>query len=650
MCVIVYYICRRCHHGWSRAMHTCPAMHPPLIFCPVGSSFQFFFCVEEDCFLHPWHSPPTWQGYIQCNRYVDGILVHRWQDDWPLFQMLGRVFETGRRWGLSEASAANNQAAAAPSTQRSRNANGRSQAAYYRSPSPRSLAVPGVPDTRIPRLSLNPRAQSFVSNSPCSTRVGNPAEDQEEQKEVDHKGKGKETDVKGKTKVVATTSSSAQTEGSEDPAGFTGLAENDQETTERSHYAIAFAKLAAGQRASSDPVHRSTTVDEETEEFGKASSDYGTSVTIETELQEEFQAADYHDKDATSEGDSDNESCAISGDEYTDTGKAQAEEEAAAAQICTSPLSSSRLFTSSKLWSDEVEEELAAAEHAESESYKETHEHTERERNTEPEEHTETEGNAEPHAHERSGSVSECGTAGSKSNDETSAYVTAETHPPAAERPRLWSEVVKASMTRSHGSTTKVTPATTEDGEDSHTENESNTSDTNDRPSLNGEIRTNTREPLSNTGSGSDTSGTDGSPKEKPAAIADPVPMDSKLPRFHRASSSPSGESASSSRPCTRVPSQASTIAGKEEHTEPTAAAGAYITQQNPDGTVADASAHGPQEYEAAELRATSPGAADASTADASTVGDAADAPTAQPEGKVPEIRSRPRLWSHLFR
>ncbi|RYP40603.1 hypothetical protein DL767_001603 [Monosporascus sp. MG133] len=642
MCVIVYYICRRCHHGWSRAMHTCPAMHPPLIFCPVGSSFQFFFCVEEDCFLHPWHSPPTWQGYIQYNRYVDGVLVHRWQDDWPLFQMLGRVFETGRRWGLSQASVANNRAAAAPSTQRSRNANGRSQAAYYRSPSPRSLAVPGVPDTRIPRLSLNPRAQSFVSNSPCSTQVGNPAEDQEEQKEVDHKGKGKEVDVEGKTQVVATTSSSTQTEGSEDPAGFTGLAESDQGMTERSHYAIAFARLAAGQRASSDPVYHSASVAEEPEEFGKASSDYGASGTIKTELQEEFQAADYHDKDAINEGDSDDERYATSGDDRTDTGKPRTEEEAAAAQIGISPLNSSRLFTSSRLWSDEVEEELAAAEHAGWEPYTERDEHTEKERNNEPEEHTGAEENTEPHGHERTGSVSEYGTAGPKPSDETSSYATAETHPRAAERPRLWSEVVKASMTRSHASTT---PTITKDGEDPHRGNESNTPDAIDRHSLNGEIRTNTREPISNTGSGSDTSGIDGSPKKKPAAVADPAPVDNKLRRSHRASSLSSGASASSSRPCTRVPSQASTVTREAERAEPTAAAGAYATEQKPDGAVTDASGHGPQKNEAAELRATSPVAADASTAD-----DVIDTSAAQPEGKVPEIRPRPRLWSHLFR
>ncbi|RYP02026.1 hypothetical protein DL764_005994 [Monosporascus ibericus] len=626
MCVIVYYICRRCHHGWSRAMHTCPAMHPPLIFCPVGSSFQFFFCVEEDCFLHPWHSPPTWQGYIQCDRYVDGILVHRWQDDWPLFQMLGRVFETGRRWGLSETSVANNRAAAAPSTRHSGNANGRSQAAYYRSPSPRSLAVSGAPDIRIPRLSLNPRAQSFVSNSPCSTQLGNPAENQEEQ-EVDHKSKGKEADVKGKTKVVATTSSLTQTQDSDNPAGFTGLAENDQETIERSHYAIAFAKLAAGQRASSDPVHRSTSVDEELAGFGKASFDYGTSVIIETELQEEFKAADYHDKDATSEGDSDGESYAIS-DEDTDFNKPEAEEVAAAAQMGTSPLSSSRLFTSSRLWSDEVEEEPAAAAQAESEFY------------IERDEHTETEGNTEPHGYEGSGSVSENGTTRSKPSDDTYSYATAETHPRAAERPRLWSEVVKTSTARSEASTTKITPTSTKDGEDSHTENGSNTPDTNDRPSLNGEIRTNMRQPTSNTGSGSDTSSTDGSPK-KPVAIANPGPLDNKLRRSRRASSSWSGESGSSSKPCTRAPSQASTITDEEQRVEPTAAAGAYATELNPEGTFADASGHGPQKYEAAQLRATLPVAADASSVDK-----VVDNPAAQPEGKVPEIR----LWSHLFR
>ncbi|RYP55192.1 hypothetical protein DL768_000186 [Monosporascus sp. mg162] len=639
MCVIVYYICRRCHHGWSRAMHTCPAMHPPLIFCPVGSSFQFFFCVEEDCFLHPWHSPPTWQGYIQCNRYVDGVLVHRWQDDWPLFQMLGRVFETGRRWGLSEASVANNRAAAAPFTQRSRNANGRSQAAYYRSPSPRSLAVPGAPDIRIPPLSLNPCAQSFVSNSPCSTQVGNPAEDQEEQKEVDHKGNGKEAGVESETQVVATTSSSTQTEGSEDPAGFAGLAENDQETTERSHYAIAFAKLAAGQRASSEPVHRSTTVDEEHEEFGKASSDYGTSATAEAELKEEFWAADYHDKGATNKGDSDDESHATSGDERTDTDNPQAEEEAAAAQIGTSPLSSSRLFTSSRLWSDEVEEELAAAQHAESESYTEIDEHTE------PEEHTEAEENTGAHGHEGSGSVSEYGTAESKPSDETFSDATAETQPRAAERSQLWGEVVKASTTRSHASTTKITSTITKEEEDSHAENESNTPDTSDRPSLNGEIRRNMREPISNTGSVSDTPSIGGSPKDKSTAVADPVPMDNKLRRSHRASPSSSGESASSSRPCTRVQSQASAITGEEERAEPTVAAGAYATEQEPDGAAADASGHGPQKYEAAGLRAASLVAADAST-----VGGVLDTPAAEQEGKVPEIRPRPQLWSHLFR
>ncbi|RYP68642.1 hypothetical protein DL769_005479 [Monosporascus sp. CRB-8-3] len=623
MCVIVYYICRRCHHGWSRAMHTCSAMHPPLIFCPLGSSFQFFFCVEEDCFLHPWHSPPTWQGYIQYNRYVDGILVHRWQDDWPLFQMLGRVFETGRRWGLSEASAANDHAAAALSSQRSRNANGRSQAAYYRSPSPRSLTVPGVPDTRIPRLSLNPRAQSFVSNSPGSTQVGNPAGDQEELKEIDYKGK---------SKVAAMDTSSTRTEGSEDPAGFNGLGEKDQETTERSHYAIAFAKLAAGQRASSDPVHRSTTVDEEAEEFGKASSDYATSVTIKTELQEEFQATGYHDKDATNERDSDNGSYGTSGDEHTDTDKLLAEEEAVAAQLGTSPLNSSRLSC------DEVEEELAAVEHAESESY------------IERDEHTKAEENIEPHGHRGSGSVSEYGTAGSKPGDETSSYVIAETRPHAAERPRLWSEVVKASMTRSHASITKTTPTIMKDGEDPHTENdtenESDTPDTNDRSSLNEEIRTNTREPISNTGGGPDTSSASTSPKKRrPAVLADPGPIDNKLRRYHRASSSPSGEPASGSRPCSRIPSQASTVTGGKERAEPTAAAGAYTTEQKSDGAVADASGRGPQKCEAAELRATPPVAAGASTAH-----DLVDTPAAQSEGKEPEIRPRARLWSHLFR
>ncbi|RYP73892.1 hypothetical protein DL771_003334 [Monosporascus sp. 5C6A] len=620
-------------------------MHPPLIFCPVGSSFQFFFCVEEDCFLHPWHSPPTWQGYIQRNRYVDGILVHRWQGDWPLSQMLGRVFETGRRWGLSEASVANNQAVAAPSSQRSRNANGRSQAAYYRSPSPRSLAVPGVPNVRIPRPSLNPRAQSFVSNAPCSTQVGNPAKDQEEQKEVDHKGKGKEADVKGKTMVVSTGSISTQTEGSEDPASFTGLAENDQETTERSHYAIAFAKLAAGQRASSDPVHRSTTVDEEPEKFGKASSDYGTSVTVKTELQEEFQAVDYHDKDAMNEGESDEESFATSGDGHADTDKPQAEEKAAAAQIGTSPLNSSRLFTSSRLWSDEVEEELAAAEHAESASYTETYEHTETEWNTEPDEHTEAEENTKPYGYQGLGSVSEYGTTESKPSDETSSYATAETHPRAAGRPRLWSEVVKASMTRSHASTTKITATMTKEGEDSHTENESTIPETNYHPSLNEEIRTNTREPISNTGSGSDTSSTDGSPKKETAAVADPAPIDNKLPRSYRASYPSSGESAFSSRQCTRVPSQASAVTGEEQRAERTVAAAVHAAEQKPDGAAADTSGHGAQKYEAAELRATSPVAAGAST-----VGDVVDTPAAQPEGKVPEIRPRPRLWSHLFR
>ncbi|RYO83747.1 hypothetical protein DL762_005989 [Monosporascus cannonballus] len=607
-------------------------MHPPLIFCPVGSSFQFFFCVEEDCFLHPWHSPPTWQGYIQWNRYVDGVLVHRWQDDWPLFQMLGRVFETGRRWGLSEASVANNQGAAAHSTQRSGNANGRPRAAYYCSPSPRSLTVPGVPDTRIPRLSLNPRAQSFVYNSPCSTQVGNPAEDQEEQKEVDRKGKSKDADVKHKTKVVSTVSGSTQTEGSEGLAGFTGLTENDQEITERLHYAVAFARLAAGQRASSDPVHRSTPVDEEPEEFGKASSDYGTSVALKTKLQEEFQAADYHDKDATNEGDSGDESYATSGDESTDTDNPQAEEEAIAAHLVTSPLSSSRFFTSSRLWSDEVEEELAAAEHAESESYTGTGEHTE------------AEGNIEPQGHQGSGSVSGYGTPGSKPSDETSSHATTETHPHAAERPRLWSEVVRAPMTRSHAST-KITPTITNGGEGSHAENESNTPNTDGCPSLNEEIRTGTGEPISNTGSGSDTSSTDGSPKKKPAAVAEPGPIGNEPRGSHRASSSWSGESASSSRQCTRVPSQASTVTVGKQRAEPTAAANAYTAGRKPDGTVADASGHGPQKYEATELRAKSPVAADSST-----VGDALDTPAAQPEGEGPEIRPRPRLWSHLFK
>ncbi|RYP08544.1 hypothetical protein DL765_008749 [Monosporascus sp. GIB2] len=610
MCVIVYYICRRCHHGWSRAMHTCPAMHPPLIFCPVGSSFQFFFCVEEDCFLHPWHSPPTWQGYIQCNRYVDGVLVHRWQDDWPLFQMLGRVFETGRRWGLSEASVANNQAAAARSTQRPGNANGRPRAAYYRSPSPQSLAVPGVPDTRIPRLSLNPRARSFVSNSPCSTQVGNPAEDQEEHKEVDRKGESKEADAKGKTKVVSTASSSTQTEGSEGLAGFTGLAEDDQEITERLHYAVAFARLAAGQRASSDPVHRSTLVDEEPEKFGKASSDYGTSVTLKTELQEEFEAADYHHKDAMSEGDFGDESYATSGDEHAGADKPQVGGEAVATHLVTSPLSSSRFFTSSRLWSDEVEEELAAAEHAESETHAETDEHTEAEEDIEPQ------GHQGPGHSPARGGASTALERGSQS-----------IHDPFAP------------------STTKIAPAITNGGEGSHTENESNTPDTNGCPNLNEEIGTNTREPISNTGSGSDTSSTDGSPKKKPAAVADPGSISNKPRRSHRASSSWSAESASSSRPCSRVPSQASTVAVGEQRAEPTAAADAYTAGQKPDNTVADASGYGPQKYEAAELRATSPVAADASTVD-----DVVDTPAAPPEGKEPEIRSQPRVWSHLFK
>lgn len=84
-------------------MLPCKEFHPPLLACPHGTSFQSCFCTEEDCFLHPYHSPPTWQGYTQYDHIVDGVLVHRWRDGWPIFQLLDNIFETGRQLGLTQA-------------------------------------------------------------------------------------------------------------------------------------------------------------------------------------------------------------------------------------------------------------------------------------------------------------------------------------------------------------------------------------------------------------------------------------------------------------------------------------------------------------------------------------------------------------------
>ncbi|KAI5924488.1 hypothetical protein F4810DRAFT_126467 [Camillea tinctor] len=56
MCHINYYICSRCYHGYARFTNVCPEMHPPLLYCPMGTPFHIRIVEESACALHPFHS------------------------------------------------------------------------------------------------------------------------------------------------------------------------------------------------------------------------------------------------------------------------------------------------------------------------------------------------------------------------------------------------------------------------------------------------------------------------------------------------------------------------------------------------------------------------------------------------------------------
>ena len=84
-------------------MILCDEMHPPLRICPSGTRFQFHYVLQKECFLHPYHAPPTWQGYCQYDEYYKGVLVHCWQGKWPIFQVFNSMFEAGRMAGYQQA-------------------------------------------------------------------------------------------------------------------------------------------------------------------------------------------------------------------------------------------------------------------------------------------------------------------------------------------------------------------------------------------------------------------------------------------------------------------------------------------------------------------------------------------------------------------
>ncbi|KAI3318841.1 hypothetical protein HD806DRAFT_548968 [Xylariaceae sp. AK1471] len=57
MCVLMYYICSKCYCGYPRFTERCPAMHPPLIYCPRSTRFKFSLVPETECHLRPIHAP-----------------------------------------------------------------------------------------------------------------------------------------------------------------------------------------------------------------------------------------------------------------------------------------------------------------------------------------------------------------------------------------------------------------------------------------------------------------------------------------------------------------------------------------------------------------------------------------------------------------
>jgi hypothetical protein len=74
MCVIHYWICVVCKHGFIRWTTECDEMHPPLIHCPDGYSWDYMYCDEEDCCMQRYHPymPSYLVGQGDYTQYVDG--------------------------------------------------------------------------------------------------------------------------------------------------------------------------------------------------------------------------------------------------------------------------------------------------------------------------------------------------------------------------------------------------------------------------------------------------------------------------------------------------------------------------------------------------------------------------------------------------
>ncbi|KAI0599459.1 hypothetical protein F4775DRAFT_591252 [Biscogniauxia sp. FL1348] len=75
MCYINYYICSQCYHGYARFTNVCPKMHPPRIFCPIGTPFHIRIVDETACALYPYHAVPS-HNHVTANINGGGVQAH----------------------------------------------------------------------------------------------------------------------------------------------------------------------------------------------------------------------------------------------------------------------------------------------------------------------------------------------------------------------------------------------------------------------------------------------------------------------------------------------------------------------------------------------------------------------------------------------